>query len=116
MPVMQDVAFGWPALSMWYAGNAERDWQSGALISRERLGSVEEVSLPLWLIWPGFAINTMFYAAILAGGWLLFAAPLALRRRRRIKRGLCPACAYPIGSSDNCTECGKPVKKHLSIT
>ncbi|MCI0632193.1 MAG: hypothetical protein L0Y44_16240 [Phycisphaerales bacterium] len=55
-------------------------------------------------LWPGFAINTIFYAAIL---WLLFAAPFALRRRRRIKRGLCPACAYPVGESETCTECGR---------
>ena len=33
---------------------------------------------PLQPIWPGFAINTVFYAFIL---WLLFAAPFALRRR-----------------------------------
>jgi formylglycine-generating enzyme len=63
--------------------------------------------LPLRPIWPGFAINTLFYAAIL---WLLFAAPFALRRRRRIKRGLCPKCAYPLGTSDTCTECGTTVK------
>ena len=60
-------------------------------------------ALPLHLLETGFAINTIFYAAIL---WLLFAAPFALRRRRRIKRGLCPACAYPIGTSPVCTECG----------
>ncbi|MCI0362376.1 MAG: hypothetical protein L0219_00750 [Phycisphaerales bacterium] len=60
-------------------------------------------------IWPGFAINTIFYAAILWGGWLLFAAPGLVRRRRRIKRGLCPACAYPIGASATCTECGKAI-------
>jgi hypothetical protein len=63
--------------------------------------------VPLRPIWSGFAMNTLFYAAIL---WLLFAAPFALRRRRRIKRGLCPACAYPVGDSTVCTECGKPVK------
>jgi hypothetical protein len=63
--------------------------------------------LPIRPIWPGFAINTLFYAGILWGGWLLFAAPLAVRRRRRIKRGLCPACAYPVGDSPVCTECGK---------
>jgi hypothetical protein len=63
-------------------------------------------ALPLIPIWPGFAINTIFYAAIL---WLLFAAPGLIRRRRRIKRGLCPACAYPVGDSAVCTECGKPV-------
>jgi hypothetical protein len=54
-------------------------------------------------IWPGFAINTVFYATIL---WGLFAAPFALRRRLRVKRGLCPKCAYPVGTSDVCTECG----------
>jgi hypothetical protein len=71
----------------------------------QRLNRVHQC-VPLRPIWPGFAINTLFYAAIL---WLLFAAPLAFRRRRRIKRGLCPACAYPVGASDLCTECGKPV-------
>ena len=55
----------------------------------------------------GFAIDTLFYAVIL---WLLFAGPFAFRRWRRIKRGLCPACAYPVGASDLCTECGKPVR------
>ena len=63
--------------------------------------------LPLHPLWPGFVINTLFYAAIL---WLLFAAPFALRRWRRIKRGLCPKCAYPVGTSDVCTECGAVVK------
>ena len=72
--------------------------------NRDPLGRPGEVPfIPLRPIWPGFAINTLFYAAIL---WGLFAAPLALRRRRRIKRGLCPKCAYPIGASDVCTECG----------
>jgi hypothetical protein len=69
----------------------------------------------LWLgqatpMWPGFAINTVFYAAIL---WLLFATPFALRRWRRIKRGLCPACAYPVGASDVCTECGARVTRRI---
>jgi len=63
--------------------------------------------LPAHPIWPGFAINTVFYALVL---WLLLAAPFALRRRRRIKRGLCPKCAYDLrgrgGSSGACAECG----------
>jgi hypothetical protein len=57
-------------------------------------------------IWPDFAINTIFYAVIIG---LPFGA-FALRRRRRIKRGLCPACAYPVGQSAVCSECGKPTK------
>jgi hypothetical protein len=64
-------------------------------------------------IWPGFAINTIFYAAIL---WLLFAAPGFVRRRLRARRGQCPACAYPVGSSNVCTECGRPVKSRNAET
>ena len=67
--------------------------------------------VPLRPVWPGFAINTVFYAFIL---WPLFAVggtPFALRRRRRIKRGLCPKCAYPVGTNDVCTECGAAVQK-----
>ncbi|MCI0630278.1 MAG: hypothetical protein L0Y44_06440 [Phycisphaerales bacterium] len=55
----------------------------------------------------GAAFNTVFYAAIVR---LLFAAPGFFRRRMRIKRGLCPACAYPVGAGETCTECGKPVR------
>jgi hypothetical protein len=62
--------------------------------------------LPTRPIWPGFAINTIFYAAIL---WLLFATPGFVRRRLRARRGQCPACAYPVGASNVCTECGRPV-------
>ncbi len=66
--------------------------------------------LPLSPIAPGFAINTVFYAFFL---WLLIAVPFALRRRRRIKLGLCPKCAYPVGTNEVCTECGAAVVRHL---
>ncbi len=49
--------------------------------------------------WPGFAVNTIFYATLL---WL----PFPVRRFIRIRRGLCPACAYPMAESDVCSECG----------
>ena len=56
---------------------------------------------PLWL---GFAVNTLFYAAIL---WLLISVPFVLRRFIRVRRSLCPACAYPMGESAVCSECGR---------
>ena len=62
-----------------------------------------EGDLPLRTVWPGFAVNTILYATIL---WLLFPGPFVLRRFNRVRRGLCPACAYPIGESDVCSECG----------
>ena len=88
---------GWPFLCLYAPGYA-----TGRVVTNPQTGDL--IASPLW---PGFAINTVFYAAILC---LLFAAPFALRRRRRIKRGLCPACAYPVGDSEVCTECGKPAK------
>jgi hypothetical protein len=70
------------------------------------LGDLEY--LPLGPIWPGFAVDTLFYAATL---WLLICGPFALRRFIRVKRGLCPKCAYPMGDSPVCTECGKPLPR-----
>ena len=62
--------------------------------------------MPLYPLWPGFAVNTLFYAGVL---WMLFAGPFALRRMIRRRRGQCPQCAYLIGQSPVCTECGANV-------
>ena len=62
--------------------------------------------LPLRPLWPGFAVNTLFYTGVL---WMLSCGPFALRRMIRKRRGRCPACAYPIGTSEVCTECGAAV-------
>ena len=69
--------------------------------------------LPLRPIWPGFAVNTAFYAAIL---WLLIPGPFVLRRFIRLKRVLCPACAYPRGESGVCSECGKALTERAKVT
>ena len=114
-------ARGWPALSMMScyesidastkaAPPASPDVVlSGFLLPSERTKAYTELGelrvIPVKPIWPGFAINTIFYAAIL---WLPVVGLGALRRRRRIKRGLCPECAYPVGDSAVCTECGTP--------
>ena len=61
--------------------------------------------LPLRPIWPGFAINTIFYAAIL---WMLWLSPFVVRRIIRLKRGRCIKCGYDLrGAEDTgCPECG----------
>ncbi len=62
--------------------------------------------LPLFPVWPGFALNTLFYAAL---AWMLWQLPLALRRRRRRSKGLCVRCGYDrkgIGEEVVCPECG----------
>jgi hypothetical protein len=119
IPVQE--ARGWPALTLWceYSyGSPDYSWRS-----RPELGGVTAPfpslkpwtasdrfhrALPLRPISTGFAINTIFYASLI---WLLLAAPFAIRRRIRIKQGRCDACGYPIGASDNCTECGSVVKR-----
>ncbi len=73
-------------------------------------------ALPLRPIWPGFAINTIFYAAVL---WRLtfgpFTARRMIRRKRghlRLKRGHCTKCGYDLrgtsggGGGGGCPECG----------
>jgi predicted RNA-binding Zn-ribbon protein involved in translation (DUF1610 family) len=68
--------------------------------------------LPVVPLWPGFAINTIFYASIL---WLLFAAPGFVRRRIRIWRGLCAACGYDLRGHTSgagiCPECRRRIIK-----
>ncbi len=63
---------------------------------------------PLRPLLPGFVFNTLFYAGIL---WLLLPGPFVLRRFLRVRRGLCPKCAYPMGESAVCTECGCELPK-----
>ena len=69
------------------------------------------------LIWSGFAVNTILYAGIL---WLLIGGPFMRRRlvrmKLRVRRGLCPACAYPVGESGVCSECGKALADRARLT
>ncbi len=111
---------GWPRSSLrggWRSAGTTTDelynFKPFNGITSEKLkieGESFDRLFPLRPIWPGFAINTVFYAFIL---WLLFAlggTPFALRRRRRIKRGLCPKCGYDLrgtpAHSTPCPECG----------
>jgi hypothetical protein len=63
-------------------------------------------------LFPGFALNTALYAAT---WYLLLFTPLPLyraaRRRSRVSRGMCPACAYNLEGSPSgpCPECGHAV-------
>ena len=106
-----DVRAGWPARAFsgrYYSNsrskNSERvihlpDW----IIQTTRGES--RFDLPIKPIWTGFAINTLFYAAIL---WLLTFGPFAVRRFVRNKRGHCIKCGYDLGHADHraCPECG----------
>ena len=63
----------------------------------------ESTILPFHPIWSGLIINTLFYAVLI---WGVVSGPGVARRAFRKYRNRCPACAYPIGTSAICTECG----------
>jgi hypothetical protein len=121
-----DTAWGWPTLSLhsctqyghvWNAAGDDTEAEPvrthGGVLTGWLDGDSwrRDYALPLIPIWPGFAINTVFYAAVL---WMLFAAPFALRKWRRIRRGLCPKCGYDLRNRPMdaavCPECGAEVR------
>jgi len=72
-------------------------------------------AIPARAVWPGFAVNTLFYAVVFAILWIAVRAGyvFVFRYWSRGRRGLCPRCAYPMGGSDKCSECGKTLPNHV---
>lgn len=64
--------------------------------------------LPLRPMWPGLALNVALYALLL---WLIWFSARLTRQAVRIRRQLCPWCAYPIGLSARCSECGRELDR-----
>jgi hypothetical protein len=58
----------------------------------QRIGGGRQ-AMPLRMIWPGFVIDTLFYAAISGGVFFGFTSA---KRFIRIKRGRCPRCGYDL--------------------
>ena len=106
--LVAEIAGGWPMRSNFCTVRIEGvtgvvslagglAWQS----------SPADRPLPLRPIFPGFIINTLFYAAIWFG---VFFGVGALRRFVRRKRGRCVKCSYDLrgapGDDKGCPECG----------
>ena len=110
-----EEARGWPIRSMIWWTDIQVDYSSGNVLNIDHRRALHMPglesnpgygrALPLRPIWPGFAVNTIFYAAIL---WLLVLGPFVLRRYLRRRRGLCPACGYDLkhAEHESCPECG----------
>ena len=99
-------AFGWPVVSMWrdyVLGGSRYELLHGLPVTFLPSDRGLPRAVPLRPIWTSFAVNTLFYAGVL---WLLIPGPFVLRRFVRMKRGRCPKCAYPMGESAVCSECG----------
>ena len=106
-PISIDRAWGWPMLAMRHQMQSQ-DWKLRNPVIRGGyiFQPLPLTVLPLTLIWPGFLVDSVFYAAAL---WAAIRGPIEVRRIVRRRRKLCPWCGYPIGASPVCTECGEPV-------
>jgi len=107
-----DWAYGWPmrALKHSHITRPIGVWEASgnSASSDDTRGALEispGITLPYLPIWPGILANTAFYAVIIAA---IHLGALAIRRRRRIRRGLCPACRYDLRGLPQraCPECG----------
>ena len=104
------IQIGWPILALrGYWINEEKNgvWsaRSRGVLPVQRRGP----PFPLLPVWPGFAVNTLLYAVVVVVLWLAVRAGyvFVFRYLTRSRRGLCPKCAYPMGESAVCSECGK---------
>lgn len=94
------------ALGLPHRADTAQQFAGAFLIARSGGGGTEHRLLPWGMLLRGFIVNTIFYALVL---WLLIVMPLAARRALRRRRRLCVQCAYPIGTSAVCSECGAAV-------
>ncbi len=93
--------------SVWSGGIADLAGKGSAAPMTFALGLSADIRrLPIRPVWPGFALNTIFYALI---AWGLWQVPLAIRRRRRRRKGFCVRCGYDLKgltAGVPCPECG----------
>ncbi len=80
----------------------ERDWYAPS-----------DGSLPVRPVITGLLADSLLWGST---AWLLTFTVSRVRTVRRIRSGLCPACAYPVGTSPVCKECGKPVRPSTAVS
>jgi len=112
---------GWPCATFQYGveileGSKDSPWCHRAWRVPSSMPWVEihRRFIPNHVLVVGFAINTIFYAAMLV---ILFYGPGKVRRFVRVRRGRCPACGFIIApgtcASGLCSECGATLPARL---
>lgn len=105
-------------LESWYDSTTLRDPPStrrilerGVWVVRVPRNVRPEILLPLRPLWAGLVTDTILGALVF---WSLYEGCCWFRRVRRLGRGLCPMCGYPIGISPVCTECGEALPERTA--
>jgi hypothetical protein len=100
---------GWPAFALRLE---RRSGQHGPIstgvlrVLESQTANANIPGLPTRILPLGFALNTLFYAAVLLG---IVEGPAFARRRVRRGRGRCPSCGYDragLAEGSACPECG----------
>ena len=106
--ITYEFAAGWPSLAFKSRATVAReppyavDAQWALVVNAAPGLSPTTRFLPFKPIPVGFLLNTVVFAAPIL---ILLAIPPTRRFLRRC-RGLCPYCAYPLGPTPTCPECG----------
>jgi hypothetical protein len=105
--------YGWPCRALFHAQWGTIGWtevdQAGLLNLNANKEETDTASnrwlFPVLPLWPGFAIDTLFFAAIWFGVFFGFASG---KRAIRRKRGRCLRCGYDLRGdlAAGCSECG----------
>ena len=116
---VRELRTGWP-LPSWqgehrwvrYPASEESEYVTAVRVANPQPsageGEVDFNFVPFGILPVGFAVNTLIYAVALGSAMLLSRVAV---RWIRLRRGRCPRCAYPIGISSTCTECGEVLTK-----
>lgn len=106
---IESVGVGWPVVSL-RAERREIPAGSPGTLSGSIGSGVNwpDRLIPVGVFWPGFAKNMLAYATLIFVVWALFRMLPGARGRRRLSRGRCPVCNYPLTSDPPslCPECG----------
>src|SRR5262249_11196420 len=103
------IRAGWPMKTLEGASwerlrlSSASKWTENLIVIKSSANPASDLWLPTRpLLWET-AVDAIAYGALFAA---LYAIARLVRRRIRVRRGRCPACAYPVGTSPVCTECG----------